>query len=227
MSDTIVFCIPGRTYSNYFLACWTETFGECFKKGINVITPNWSTGCNIYNIRNNCLLGEREKGSKQKPFQGNYKYDYIMWIDSDSVWQVKDFLNLYNIIKNDKSIDILSGVYRKLDFKNMGVSTSVIIDTNEDDVKLLTTKDLDNLSEISDVRGAGLGFCIMRYGVMESLTYPWFIPLPITDKNTKELIDIAGDDWSLFIRLKQKGFCIKCATKIRIGHEKPCVYYME
>lgn len=225
-NETIAFCIPGRTYSNYFLACWTATLMECFKIGINVEPPNWATGCNIYKIRNSCLRGDKEKGREQKPFQGKIKYDYLMWIDSDSVWQVSDFTYLYDIIKMRKDIHILSGVYRKLEFNNMDKSISTII-SSDDDLRLLTTEELNVLPELSTVRGAGLGFCIMKYGVMESLDYPWFIPLPVLDKETKQLIDVCGDDQSLFIRLKEKGFDTWCATKVRIGHEKPCVYYME
>lgn len=194
--------------------------------GVKVEPPNWATGCNIYKVRNSCLRGDNEKGRDQKPFQGKIKYDYLMWIDSDSVWKVSDFNYLYHTIKSRKDIHILSGVYRKPEFDNMSKSISTII-SGDDDLRLLTTEELNALPELSTVRGAGLGFCIMKYGVMESLDYPWFIPLPVLDKETRQLIDVCGDDQSLFIRLKEKGFDTWCATKIRIGHEKPCIYYME
>jgi hypothetical protein len=38
---TVVFCVPGRTFSNNFLQSWTETLSELVKSGnFNVLLSN-------------------------------------------------------------------------------------------------------------------------------------------------------------------------------------------
>ena len=51
------------------------------------------------------MLGNPEKGSDQKPFNGK-EYDYILWIDNDIIFTPEDFQKLY---KEDK--DVISGLY--------------------------------------------------------------------------------------------------------------------
>lgn len=220
-NDTLIFCIPGRTFSNLFLGCWTATLFKCWSMGMQIIIPGWPTGNNIYRVRNLCLQGNPGGSPDQKPFQGKHKYDYIMWIDSDSVWKVEDFLQLYDQIKNRQDIHILTGIYRIPSRKG---KISVISDKRQE---LLNLEQIEAFSGLTKIYSSGLGFCIMRYGVLESIDYPWFVPLPIMDTETKKLRDVAGDDTSLFVRLKQKGFEVWCDPTIRIGHEKSYVFYME
>ena len=53
-----------------------------------------------------CLGGNVLRGVDQKPFNGEVKYDFIMWIDSDQVFSVENFVNL---LQHDA--DIMSGLY--------------------------------------------------------------------------------------------------------------------
>ena len=45
-------------------------------------------------------------GIKQKPFQGKIDYDYIMWIDSDQVFNVEMFKRLLSY-----DVPVVSGCY--------------------------------------------------------------------------------------------------------------------
>ena len=100
----IVFCLPGNTFSDNFLKSWTELLMYLPKYGI---TPILSSSYNsvVYYVRNQCLGGSVLAGKNQHPFNGQ-NYDYIMWIDSDMVFTVDDFIGLLNMNK-----DIASGLY--------------------------------------------------------------------------------------------------------------------
>jgi hypothetical protein len=102
---TVIFCIPGQTFSINFLRKWSRLLQWCEQNAVNY-------GCSfeydpiIYNARNRCLKGEVEKGKKQMPFDGKIDYDYTMWIDSDILFEPEDFQRL---LSNQK--DIVSGLY--------------------------------------------------------------------------------------------------------------------
>ena len=117
----IIFCIPGNSFSNKFLQCWTNLLAWCHS---NNITPYLSTAysSNVFFVRNMCLKGNNLDGIHQKPFQGKINYDYIMWIDSDQVFSPEQFSQL---LKHDK--DIVSGMYIMAD--NMHYAVVENIDT--------------------------------------------------------------------------------------------------
>lgn len=100
----IVFCLPGRSFSNNFLVCWSELLQYLPRYGITPILSSQYDSV-VYYVRNKCLGGSVTRGINQKPFNGEVDYDYMMWIDSDIVFKVDDFLALLNMNK-----DIASGL---------------------------------------------------------------------------------------------------------------------
>ena len=87
---TVVFCITGGPFSHNFLKCWTALHGFCLQNNIKPILINPQSSV-VYYARNLCLGGDVRRGINQKPFDGKIDYDYLMWIDSDMVFSVKDF----------------------------------------------------------------------------------------------------------------------------------------
>ena len=65
---------------------------------------------NRYFVCNSCLGGSSIGGKNQKPFQGRVDYDYLMWIDSDQVFEPWQFFNLLEKAKKTNT-SILSGLY--------------------------------------------------------------------------------------------------------------------
>ena len=61
---------------------------------------------NVYHVRNMCLGGDVTKGARQKPFQGNAKYDYLVWIDTDIVFCFNDLKKLL-----ESKYDVTTGIY--------------------------------------------------------------------------------------------------------------------
>ena len=85
----IVFCLPGRTFSNNFLKSWTYLVSDLSDKDIQWL-PAVGYSPNLYYVRNMCLGGDITRGIHQKPWDG-LDYDYMMWIDSDMVFKPKHF----------------------------------------------------------------------------------------------------------------------------------------
>lgn len=216
--ETIVLCVPGQTFSINFMRSWTDTILECRKQGIPLII-SWATGANVYQVRNNCY----QNISKMK-------YDYLMWFDSDQVWRVKDFFTLLDTMRKNPGIQMLTGVYPMVAEGKADMTTICSLTKDENDIvtnRLLSRDEVISLPPLAMVDASGLGFCMMRYGVMEKLEFPWFRPVPVIDKRTGKDIYFFSEDISLFMTLKKLGINLICATKIHIGHEKDKIYYIK
>ena len=88
----IIFCVPGNNFSNTFLKCWTNLTRELHKRDIEYeLLSNYIP--NVYKVRSMLLGADQKFGLYQEPWQGKKEYDYIMWIDSDQVFEPNDFLS--------------------------------------------------------------------------------------------------------------------------------------
>lgn len=101
----IVFCLPGNNFSGRFLDCWSNLLVSLPKYNIQPILSR-SESCNIYYVRNMCLGADVSRGPNQKPFNGEIDYDYLMWIDSDIIFEASQLLSLLGRREN-----IVAGVY--------------------------------------------------------------------------------------------------------------------
>jgi hypothetical protein len=117
-----IFCFYDLNYTPEFLKSWVNLSTILNK---NKIPYNISTGdsCNAFYAKQKALKGNVLHGSNQKPFQGQYNYEYIVF---------------------------LSGNILYLDFDMV----------------------------------------IIKYGVIEKLTYPWFRPWNPQNKQEQAFTDI-------------------------------------
>jgi len=213
----VIFCIPGRVFSNNFLKSWTELNNWCFT---NNITPILANDYNpvVYYARNQCLGGDTLKGVNQKPFQGKVEYDYIMWIDSDMVFTPSDFKTLLDMDK-----PIASGLYKT---KNDNNYATVVKMEKADYIEkgsyeFLDDKLLKMLPNSFRVDYTGFGWILFKKGVLETLKYPWFRPYWYNfDKNIKEF---TSEDVGICKSLREEGHLIYVNKKLIIGHEKSCI----
>ena len=102
---TIVFCLPGTTFTHNFLKSWSELLLYCVTHQIRPVLSSHQSS-NVHFVRNMCLGADVLRGKDQKPFDGKLDYDFIMWIDSDQVFSVRSFISL---LKHDT--DVISGLY--------------------------------------------------------------------------------------------------------------------
>ena len=225
---TIVFCIPGETFSNEFLRSWTEIFAFCMMNNITPIMSNASDN-NWYSLRNKCLMSNVINGITQQPFQGKLDYDYIMWINSNMIFNVEMFKKL---LAHNR--DIVSGLYLSKDIQRYEVITKLDKDYlyKNGDYERLSRDNLNErknkqnnmgLPPVLDVDYCGMGFMLLKKGVLEKFQYPWFKPSLTTlqDGSGNILLqDYNNDEFYFCMRCKDLGFNIYVDTEVIVGCQK-------
>jgi len=214
---TVVFCLPGKEYTNNFLMSWSELLVWCMMQDIRPMLVNRYSP-NLYYVRNMCLGGDTVRGVKQIPYNGMIKYDYLMWIDSDIVFNSQQFEKL---LKADKPI--VSGLYIMQD--NVHYAT---VEKMDDEVyrktgsyKFLSREDVQKKKELFEADYTGFGWMLIKHGVFEQLEYPWFRPLwsDFSTKTTK-IEEFCTEDVAFCNLMKEKGQSIWIDPSVVVGHEK-------
>jgi hypothetical protein len=255
---TIVFCLPGTTFSHHFLKSWSELLLYCLTHKIRPIISSHQSS-NVHFVRNMCLGANILRGKDQTPFDGKLDYDFIMWIDSDQVFSVNSFISL---LKHDK--DVVSGLYLmkngqqytavrnwdEANFLNKGsfefLNRKTLmewLDENADgeieEKKDQTGNPYKDYSKckipLMPVSYTGLGWTLVKKGVFEKLSYPWFYGTKITMNNkvsigegndvteNREIVDYTAEDVTFFLNLKKINITPYVEVSSIIGHEKPIV----
>lgn len=210
----IVFCIPGKSFSGCFLQCWTNLVGECLSHGIDAILVNRYTS-NVYYVRSQCLGADVLRGKNQKPWNGKLDYDYIMWIDSDIIFKPDQF---FKLLKHEK--DIVGGLY----LMDGGTQFPVIKNWDESffekngRFEFLTPLDISGKSNLEEIVYTGFGFLLVKKGVFEKITYPWFEPRFFNFSNN--VVDFCSEDVGFCLKAREAGFKIHVDPTIIVGHEK-------
>jgi GT2 family glycosyltransferase len=119
------------------------------------------------------------------------------------VFTIPDFVKL---VKEDK--DIISGVYKN----SVGEYTCGAYDK-----KTGVSTPLKDPRGIMKVDWAGMGFMLIKKGVLERLKYPWVKPYMTTiDGKTK----MVYEDLGFCLRAKNHGFDVWIDSTVKLGHEK-------
>lgn len=215
----LIICVPGQQFTGQFLDSWTELLSYLHFKGITyTISRQYSP--NLYECRSLCLRGDFSRGKSQKPLNG-LNYDYILWIDSDMVFSPKNFAELLADLEGS-SFEVISAAYKTADQIHFAAVRDVGWDyfKNWGHFKFLTEKDL--FCRLMEVEYCGMGFMLMKKGVMEKLEYPWFEPMKIKFEGFEMA---TTEDVSLCGKLQKAGVKIILNTFVRVGHQKNLVIY--
>jgi hypothetical protein len=205
----ILFCLPGSEYSGRFLTCWTNLLVHCLNKNYKVNVAQRSHD-DCYNIRNLCL-----GGPNQKPFGGKVDYDYIMWIDNNILFTPDQFEQLL-----DHDCDIIGGLYSTED--NKFYSTIQYWDEDyfrkNGYFKLMTKQDVDEMKKYDTfpVVATGFGFMLVKNGIFESMTYPWFKP---ELHKVKRLKYFASEDIGWCLEANKLGYEVKIDPNVVLQRE--------
>ena len=165
-----------------------------------------------------CLGADVRRGKTQKPFGGKVDYDYLLWIDSDIIFEPKDFLKLI-----ERNVDICGGLYLMEGGKQYAAVKNWDIDyfRNNGTFQFLTPDDIKDITDIIEVSYTGFGFLLMKRGVIERIEYPWFEPVVTEfDENIK---DFASEDVSFCKKANKFGITIHIDPTVIVGHEKSTV----
>ena len=209
----VVFCMPGRQYSREFLLAWSDLLMQASSRGHQVMISQQYSSV-VHFARAKCMGGDVLKGPDQKPFQGNVEYDVMMWIDSDIVFKPDDFF-----ARRESPHDVTAGMYMLEDLQHF----ATVREWNEDfflkngTFKFMRPEDIVGASQYVPVAYTGMGWMMIRKGVVETIKYPWFhSELQIVGP----LIDMNAEDVSFCRALQAAGHTIHVDTKIRVGHQK-------
>ena len=214
----IIFCLPGASYSGRFLQNWTNLLAELPKYNITYgLSQHYL--CNIYHARTKCLGVSLDRGVDQKPFDGKVDYDYLMWIDSDMVFKPEQF---FKLLDHDK--DVVSGMYKMSDNTNYATVENMDEDFFEQwsYYQFLQDNDIKKKNgKLFKADYTGMGWMLVKYGVIEKMKYPYFYPRKTTHKPGWE--EFVWDDVEFCLRGKEAGFDVGVDPNIIPGHEKTVV----
>jgi GT2 family glycosyltransferase len=218
---TIVFCLPGNTYSGSFMMSFIELLSYVSSQGaIFKVSQQYSSMVNY--ARCKCAGADVNQGKNQKPF-GDMEYDYMLWIDSDIRFNNEMFQKLVDMDK-----DIASGWYAQPGGASSGGFYTPVVETMDDEFfkqhgtyQFLTTEDMSKKTEPFTVDYIGFGWVLIKQGVFESIEYPWFAPkLMHIDKDIQ---DVCSEDVAFCHDARDAGFKIWMDPTCRVGHEKTLV----
>lgn len=221
-NKTFVMCIPGKSFSKDFmlnlfdLVHFIRSNGGKFLFSIQYFP--------IVNVsRCACLGADVMRGKNQKPFNGQVEYDYLLWIDSDVIFNNESFLRLLKANKH-----IASGWYCQPSHADDGSMQTPITEDASDEYfnkhgayKFLSAKQIEEKQSLFKVDYIGFGWVLVKKNVFESLEYPWFAPRMRYMPN--DVQDLCSEDVAFCIDAKKAGFEIWVDPKCRVGHEKTLV----
>lgn len=158
--NKFIFCFYDLNYTPEFVKSWVALCNFLLVNKVKFLTTQ-SNSCNAFYAKQMCLGGSVLSGPKQTPFQGRVKYEYLVFLSGKTAFSVKDFVALYT--KSNKL---------GLPFMSANV---------EGRNKLVG----DFINNIALAEHAEFDMVIVRNGVFEKLSYPWF--KPHVSKNIKQM----------------------------------------
>ena len=167
-----------------------------------------------------CLVAGADvmRGEWQKPFNG-LDYDYMMWIDSDIRFTSDQFLQLYEMNK-----DIAAGWYAQPGAPNGNYFTPVVekMDNkyflSNGYFQFLRVKDFELKQNAFKADYIGFGWVLIKQGVFEKLSYPWFAPRKLAISGN--ISEMCSEDVAFCLDARDAGFDLWVNPKVRVGHEK-------
>jgi hypothetical protein len=198
----IIFCIPGRNFSNNFLTSWTRLLKYCHKNNIQAELSNGYTSI-VHLARYSCLMINPESTCNicLNPFSET-TYDYIMWIDSDIVFNPEHFEKLLKAKK-----EVITGLYRIENTNLLGC-----FDTNN---KRIDVDYIKNNSGVIEVSFSAMGFMLIKRGVYERMQFPYF-SVPGESGMLSETLSFCHN-------LSKANIPIHAHLDVIVGHEKPMI----
>ena len=214
---TVVFCLPGNSYSGRFLVSFIELLDACKSLQMRpLISQNYSSMVNF--ARCKVAGADVSRGKHQAPFGGQVPYDYMMWIDSDIAFTPEKFFQLLDMNK-----DIASGWYAQ-----PGGNYTPVVEHMDDEFfkkngyyQFLTIQDMEKKKHPIQVGYIGFGWVLIKQGVFEQLEYPWFAPK--LQQIGDDLQDMCSEDVAFCHDVKNAGIEIWMDPTCRVGHEKTLV----
>ena len=211
-----VICLPGDP-KNCIQANASEMMRVDLMRMGKTFMIRRAQSCNIYTVRNGCLAPTGQK-KHQTPFNGEFEYDRMIWIDSDNVFESRDIMQLLT-----HDVDIVAGWYRQSIFNTRVASGWWNKETGRIDPMFEEKMETYPVNEngLVEVDYAGMGLMIVKYGVFESMTYPWFHGHVYEwEEDGVAMADNENDDDCFCRRAKEAGNRIYIDPVVKVLHQK-------
>lgn len=217
MNKTVVFCLPGSSFSREFVENWSNVLVQLSKAGIRM-QASFAYDPNIGYARSKCLQCDTRKGVRQVPFDGKINYDFLMWVDSDVLFSADDVLRL---LAHDK--DIVCGAYIMSDNRRY----PIVMDMDPEyflqhgHYEFLDRPKMAKLQDhgaLVPVAYNGFGFMCVKKGVFESMNYPYFASRMITFKEGVQ--ETTSEDVAWCISARELGYEILLDPLVVVYHQK-------
>lgn len=163
--NKFVFCFYDLNYTPEFVKSWVSLCNVLNNQNIKYIITQGQS-CNAFYAKQMCLGGSVLSGPKQKPFQSRLNYEYLVFISGNIIFTVNDFIKLYN----------------KITKLNLSFLSAKVKNRYKTDGKFVNNIALAKHTEFD--------LTIVRKGVFEKLSYPWFKPHVSKSKKETEFVDI-------------------------------------
>lgn len=233
---TVVFCIPGRQFSNTFFMSWNDVLSNMIKsdKYIVAISNKYSSHVNF--ARAMCLGADVLAGPDQLPFQGKLDYDVLIWLDSDMVFNFKaveylieNCLHKYPVVSGAYALDGRKQIccVENWDYEYYAKNGSFEFLTDERRLELFNAG-----NEWLKCAYSGMGCMAIRKGVIEDprMKYPWFFcnlkQIHGLETDIPYISDGTSEDVAFIRNLIDNGIIdgVMVSMMVKFGHEKTIVY---
>ena len=221
----IIFCIPGNSFTKEFITNWSFLLMHIERRPDITFNLSFKYCCNIYAVRNMCLGVLPGKVSKNaKPFMGQLDYDYLMWIDSDQVFNPTHFDRILDRIQVS-NYSIVSGTYRSILSRDQVGLDTLVCRHRETDNRTMNFDELAKMETdeygLAEIYSNGFGWMMIKHGVFEALDYPWFREDHYIDSD--DYIRSPGEDIVFSEMSRDNGFKTYLDPTVVVGHEKSLV----
>jgi hypothetical protein len=206
----LIIATPGHSLMSIYVRSLLATTQMLASKGI---TWAWSSeySSHVADAREMTLNGDNQNDpAEQRPFKGKVTYDKILWIDSDIAFTPEDVLKLY-----ESDYDVVSGAYL--------LANGEAVVYKELFGQGYTYDEVLKMKEPVEVFGAGFGFIMVKQGIFEKLTRPWFqstMASTVMEDGAEFTFPIMGEDLSWCKRVGDLGFKIWFDPTVRVTHHK-------
>lgn len=207
----LALCLPGDSFTGGFIDSFAATIPQLNDalEGV-ILSRAYSSDVAQARLR---VLGVGADGGK--PFNGA-AYDAMLWIDSDIVWTWDDLRTMIETFCARPSISILSGLYPMRpggpfaafrDFSGALGGGALTADAAE----LRSAKPFP-------VAFSGMGFMMLRHGVIESMEYPYFTRAVHVD--AQGVRQLMSEDAGFCYSAAREGHTVYAHPLVRLSHEK-------
>ena len=211
----VVFCLPGQSYTGGFFESWNELRSAVAVRGDIQMTIVRGGLSSIVHLRNQLVAHGVDGPQKDALPFGGMPYDYMMWIDSDTVFEPDDF---YKLLEADK--DIITGMV-PIDMSGRGALGHI---NNFSPTKYLNIAAVGPKKPIFKIGFCGFAFLLVKHGVFESMSYPWFWP---EYSMVDDRIICPSEDFAWCIRANKLGWQIYAHPAVNLGHQKEVIMQVD